>query len=138
MTSTTKNTHLKPTNYLNVAVVQDLDELSPFITVECANYDAYLQQGDTCVIANTAGHLRLVEVVEIKETPTEELALEVVSGIDTFGYSQRVEQRKKAAELKEKMQKRAKQLQDIVLYQTLAKDDPEMAALLADFQGLGL
>jgi tRNA A37 N6-isopentenylltransferase MiaA len=44
--------------------------------------------------------------------------------------------RAKAVELKAKMEARAKQLQDIALYQMLAKDDPDMAELLKEYQDI--
>ena len=56
--------------------------------------------------------------------------------MDVSEYDSRVQRRKQAAELKAKMQARAKQLQDLVLYQTLAKEDPEMAQLLQEFAAL--
>jgi hypothetical protein len=51
-------------------------------------------------------------------------------------FDYRVSVRKQAAELKAKMQERAKQLQDIALYQMLAKEDSEMMELLGQFQSL--
>lgn len=64
------------------------------------------------------------------------LEREIVSIVDTAEYDARVAQRKLAADLKAKMQERAKKLQDVALYQMLAKDDPEMAALLSEYQNL--
>jgi hypothetical protein len=65
------------------------------------------------------------------------MSREVVCKIDTTDYKARVETRKKAAELKAKMQERAKKLQDIAIYKMLAEKDDEMAQLLADFTNLG-
>lgn len=128
----------KLTNYLNVAVVQFLNDGTAFRTIECANYDGSLEVGDLCIVQTASHGMGLAEVVEIKDHPTQELRREVVTKVCTEAYDQRVEQRKKAAELKAKMQERAKKLQDIALYQMLAKDDPEMAQLLEEFQGLPL
>lgn len=44
--------------------------------------------------------------------------------------------RNKAAELKAKMEARAKQLQDIALYKMLAENDPDMAELLNEYQAI--
>lgn len=131
-----ENTMQKMTNYLNVAKVQFLNTDAPFNTFECANYDPILAAGDICVVANAKQDMMLAEVMEITQSTEAELNTEVVIGVDISDYNARVEKRKRAAELKVKMQERAKQLQDIVLYQTLAKDDPEMAELLKEFGAL--
>lgn len=126
------------TNYLNTALIHFLDDRDSSRTYTYANYVADLQVGDLCVVMSAQhgmGVARVVDIVQENDTP---LAREIVCKIDTADYDARVERRKKAAELKAKMQERARQLQDIVLYQTLAKDDPEMAQLLSDFTNLGI
>lgn len=127
----------KLTNYLNVAVVQFLNDNVALRTIECANYEA-LEVGDLCVVRTAKRGMDLAEVVELKDRLKEELCCEVVARVDTYYYDERVKQREKATELKTKMRERAKKLQDIALYQMLAKDDPEMAQLLEEFQGLPL
>lgn len=126
----------KMTNFVNVAEVQFLDEKVPFRTYEYANYDPDIKVGDLCVVASAHHGMGLAEVVELKATPREDLYREIVCKVDTAAFDARVETRAKAAELKEKMQERAKQLQDIVLFQTLAKEDPEMQAMLEAFKAL--
>ena len=116
----------KLTNFVNVAVVQFLDETVDFRTFEYANYDPNIAVGDLCVVKTAHHGMGLASVVEIKQKPTEDLYREIVSKVDTTDFDARVERREKTAELKAQMQERAKQLQDIVLYRTLAKEDPEM------------
>lgn len=126
------------TNYVNVAKVHFLNDTTAFRTIECANYCTELIVGDLCVV-KTANHgMGLAEVDEISTRPEKELTREVVARVDTSDYDTRVEQRKQLAELKTKMQERAKKLQDIALFSMLAKEDPEMAQLLQQYQGLGL
>lgn len=126
----------KFTNFVNVAVVEFLKDDVAFRTFEYANYDPTLAVNDLCVVMSAHHGMGLAEVVEIKATPSADLYREIVSKVDTTEYNARVERRAKAAELKERMQTRAKQLQDLVLYQTLAKEDPEMQELLKAFQAL--
>ena len=126
----------KMSNYLNVAVVQFLHNDKAFATYEYANYETGLSAGDLVVVMSAHHGMGLAEVVEIKDHTDNELYREIVSRVDTFDFDNRVAQRKMAAELKAKMQERAKQLQDIVLYQTLAKEDPEMAKMLQDYMAL--
>jgi hypothetical protein len=126
----------KMSNYVNVAVVQFLKDDIAFRTFEYANYTPDLAVGDLCVVMSAHHGMGLAEVVEIKDRPTSDLYREIVAKVDTASFDERVAKRQQAAELKVKMQERAKQLQDIVLYQTLAKEDPEMAKMLRDYMSL--
>lgn len=124
----------KITNYLNVAKVHFV-AYNRACTEGIANFDPNLAIGDLCVISDN-GHYILAKVVEICESTGEELMAEIVSRVDTTDYDNRVAARKAAADLKAKMEARAKKLQDIALYQMLAKDDPEMAELLKNYQDI--
>lgn len=126
------------TNYINVAEVQFLNDNHAFRTIECANYDPGLAVNQLCVVKAASHGFGLAEVVGIKDEPAQELRCEIVAGVNTIDYDNRVAHRARAAELKAKMQERAKRLQDIILYKTLAKEDPEMAQLLQDFETLGV
>ena len=125
----------KITGYLNCVKVtfQGGDKPSPF---HFANFENDLAVGDVCVVKCTNDTLNVVRVAEIIEDVTVDVYYEVVAKVDTDRFVARLEARAKAAELKAKMEARAKQLQDIALYQMLAKDDPDMAALLQEYQGL--
>lgn len=131
-----ENKMQKMTGYLNIAVIHFLNDDTPFRTFECANYTPDLAAEDICVVMSANHGMGLAEVVEIKDRTEGDIFREIVARVDSSEYEHRVEQRKQAAELKAKMQERAKQLQDIVLYQTLAKEDPEMAQMLKDFMAL--
>lgn len=123
------------TNYLNVAVIKylDSDRVSNY---KYANFDSALHKGDLCVVKSLNHGLGLARVVEIIEQNDIQTVREIVAKVDTQDYDFRVAARKDAAELKVKMQERAKKLQDIALYQMLAKDDPEMQDLLNRYQSL--
>lgn len=137
----------KITGYLNVVKIKAITDtgVNPHI-YEYANYDEDLAVNDVCVVTGLTKvrdlgstilrGLSVATVVAIEERNDIEVAGEVVAKIDMRHYDNRVRSRIKAAELKAKMEARAKQLQDIALYQMLAKDDPDMAALLEEYQGL--
>lgn len=133
MEETTMAINNNITNYLNIARVLKSDGR----IYDHANYIPDLKEGDHCVVVSANRDMTVAKVTEIIYVNDIPQSGEVVTTIDTTDYDYRVETRKKAAELKAKMQERARQLQDIVLYQTLAKDDPEMAQLLSDFTNLG-
>ena len=129
----------KITNYFNIARVQFLTDDGPSKR-SYANFDPSIEVGDTCVChwrdgwqKDSFGVAKVIEILNVTDVETTD---EIVAKFDMDAYNARVENRRKAAELKAKMEERAKKLQDIILYQTLAKEDSEMAALLADYQNL--
>lgn len=124
------------TNYLNIAKIQYLNNDTAHSRYDYANFDPELKLGDLCVVKSAHHGLGLAKVVEIQDRNDVELQREIVAKVDTDAFDARVAVRKQAAELKAKMQERAKQLQDIALYQMLAKDDPDMMELLNRFQSL--
>lgn len=110
----------------------------PWVEKKCACYGLDLKENDTCVVHVPGAGLLVgtVEAVHAPETVEEPLTAEVVDKVDETAFKARVEQRKLEKELKAKMAERAKKLQDIVLYETLAKSDPEMQQLLDQYKTL--
>ncbi len=100
-----------------------------------ACYDLTIVEGDICVVKSAHHGLGIARVAGFITT-TEELTREIVCKCDFSDYNKRVEDRKRMMELRDLMTARAKKLQDIALFQMLAKEDPEMASLLADYQRL--
>lgn len=126
----------KITNYLNAVKIQYLDSSTPNYIIY-ANFDAFLQVGDLCVVKSAHHGLGLAKVVEVIDRNDYEISSrEIVARVDDADYKARVAARTKAAELKAKMEERAKQLQDVALYQMLAKDDSVMMELLEAYQAL--
>lgn len=123
------------TNYLNIANIKYLDSDKTSI-YNYANFDPELKEGDLCVVKSLNHGLGLARVTEIVNTNDAKTPREIVAKVDTHDYDFRVASRKNAAELKAKMQERAKQLQDIALYQMLAEKDPEMKELIDRYQSL--
>lgn len=124
-------------NYFNIAKIQYLDS-NQASSGNYANFDVTLKKGDLCVVKSLNHGLGLAKVVEIVDQNDIQTPREIVAKVDTQDYDFRVAARKDAAELKAKMQARAKQLQDIALYQMLAEKDPDMQELLNRYQNLPL
>ena len=123
------------TNYLNTAKIQYLDNTTPSHH-DYANFDPELKEGDICVVLSAHHGFGLARVVEIQDRNDADLQREIAARVDTTAYNERVRVREEMAELKTKMKERAKKLQDVALYQMLAKEDPEMAKLLTRFKNL--
>lgn len=130
-----EETMAKIENYLNIAVIRFLDERNNNY-YKYANFIPELKENDVVAVMSANHGMGLAKVVDIVDQNDLALEREIVSIVDTADYDARVAQRKLAADLKAKMQERAKKLQDVALYQMLAKDDPEMAALLSEYQNL--
>ena len=123
------------TNYLNAIKIKFIGDSSPCGYIY-ASFEPDLKVGDLVVVKPAHHSINLARVDEILEGNNHETTREVVCKVDTTAYNERVKIRNQAAELKAKMQERAKQLQDIALYQMLAKDDPEMQVLLNEYRSL--
>lgn len=123
------------TNYLNVAEVKYVNAPTRGV-FQYANFESDLTVGDLCVVKSEENTLLVAEVEKILEPVDHELYREVVAKVHTGAYDTRVACRAKAAELKAKMEARAKQLQDVALYKMLAENDPDMAALLNEYQAI--
>lgn len=123
------------TNYLNIAKIQYTDNTATS-RYDYANFDPELKVGDLCVVMSVSHGLGLAKVVEIIDQNDIETPREIVARVNADAYYERVNVRSKAVELKAKMQERAKKLQDIALFQMLAKEDSEMAEMLKAYQGL--
>lgn len=123
------------TNYFNAVKIQFIGDTMPCKYIY-ANFDSYLKVGHLCVVKPAHHGIALAKVVEILDGNDYETPREIVSIVDTSFYDERVKAREKLAELKSQMEKRAKQLQDIALYEMLAKDDPAMMDLLNQYRSL--
>lgn len=122
------------TNYLRAIKVKFIGESSPCgYPYACFNA---VEVGDLVVVKPAHHSINLARVEEILEGTDYETTREVVCKVDTTEYNERVKIRNRAAELKAKMQERARKLQDIALYQMLAKEDSEMQALLNEYRSL--
>ena len=123
------------TNYLNVVKVQYMSDRKPS-DYKYVNFDPELKVGDVCITKYSGDCYGVAKVVEILDDTDAKTDREIVSKVDMSAYNKRVTNRAKAAELKAKMEERAKQLQDIALYQLLAKDDSAMMELLKEYQAI--
>lgn len=130
-----ENTMHNITNYLNAVKIKFINDQFTCKYIY-ANFETDLKVGDLCVVKPAHHDLALARVIEVIDQNDFETPREVVAKVHTDFYDERVANRAKAAEIKAKMQERAKQLQDIALYQMLAKDDPAMLDLLNEYQAL--
>lgn len=129
-----KETIIMTGNY-RIAEVQFLEGSNTNQKYNYACYDHSVVEGDICVV-KTAHHGLSIAKVAGFITSDEELTREIVCKADFTEYNKRVEARKRMGELKDLMNARAKQLQDIALFRTLAGNDAEMAKMLSEYEQL--
>lgn len=106
---------------------------------EFACFDPAIKIGDAVLVKSAHHGFGLAVIISARPKTHEDdtkVSREVISHVDMESYSARVNNRHKAAELKEQMERRAKELQDIVLYETLAANDAKMLELLTEFKDL--
>ena len=129
-----KETIIMTGNY-RIAEVQFLEGTNANHKYSYACYDLSIVEGDICVVKTAHHGLSIAKVVGFIDSD-EELTREIVCRADFTDYNKRVEARKRMAELKDLMNTRAKQLQDVALFKMLAKDDPDMAGMLKEYEQL--
>lgn len=95
-----------------------------------------LKRGDI-VVVDTALGVNVAEVQEYVTKPyTEAVAKWVISKVDLKAHKQRVARERKLMKIKEQMDARKQELQDIQLYEFLAAQDDSMADLLNEYKEL--
>lgn len=106
---------------------------------EFACFDTALKIGDAVLVMSGHHGFALAIIISARPKTHEDdtkITREVISHVDLESYNARLMNRRAAADLKKQMEHRAKELQDIVLYETLAVNDAKMLDLLTQFKNL--
>ncbi len=120
----------------NIAEVQFIEGNNKDTKYLYACYDDTIVVGDICVVKSAHHGFGIAQVVGFVESTDQDITREIIGKVSFEAYNKRVEDRKRAAELKSMMNVRAKQLQDIALFQMLSEKDPDMANMMAEYQYL--
>lgn len=101
------------------------------------NDDIYV--GDCVLCDTTCGYniAKVVNVIPKLEYDGTKVTKEIICKVDFSDFNHRAETRKKKEAIKKQMDKMVKENHDIVLYQMLAKENPEMENMLREYQSLG-
>ncbi len=94
--------------------------------------DMPIEQGDI-LVAESINGLGLVEVVGIKSQSSKAKRW-IVDKVDMSSYNARREKERKKAELEKKMEQRMKQMDKLTRFREMAKNDPEMARMLQEYE----
>lgn len=126
--------------YEEVAAVKFIDGTNTTKVYHFALYNREVNVGDYALVKSNNGcggsNFGVVQVVGIDAaaefTGTAPTA-EIICKVNMDDYTKRVEIRKEREVLKKKMDKLVKDSQELVIYQTIAARNPEMAELLAAY-----
>lgn len=96
-----------------------------FLTVEA------LELGNKVVVDTQSG-LKIATVVRTRGISVTSASRWVVQKINTNAHEERLRKQEIVVEIKNKLRKRKDEMEDILIYQKLAKDDPEIKKLLEE------
>ena len=91
------------------------------------------------VVVDTCGDFKVAKVTAIirKENYRGvDVTREVVCKVDPYNYERRKEIKKQKAKLKKQMDELLAKNQELILYQAIAENNPEMAKMLAEYTAL--
>jgi predicted Mrr-cat superfamily restriction endonuclease len=99
--------------------------------------DQEVAKGDLVVCETSRGYgIGTVVGEETHETRRKMATAWIISKVDLTAHKIRLEKEQKMSVLKAKMTERKKALEDEAVFALLADKDPEMAAMLAEFNAL--
>lgn len=128
----------KKTGYNSVVEIRFLNGTNTNKTYIYACYESGIKKGDICVVKSAHHGFGIGEITSVYNgTIDEPIYREIVCIVNFDAYNTRVENRERIKQLKEQMKKRSEQLQDIALYEMLAKNDKTMMDLLDEFKTIG-
>jgi uncharacterized membrane protein len=94
-----------------------------------------LKTGDA-VVCDTIRGLVVGNVVAVLDTLTKNAVKMIVDKVDMDNYNKRLEIEKRKRMIKDKMVERRKEIEEKIIYKTLAEVDPMMAKLLNEYEKL--
>jgi len=126
------------TGNFKVARVNFLNGVNTTKEYTFALFDENVSIGDI-VVCDTAYGFNLGRVVSINnknETNSNKVTKEIVCRVDMSNFQQRKENRERIAKLKNMMEQRIKELQDITLFEMMAKKDDKLKGMLDEYKVL--
>ena len=94
-----------------------------------------VRKGDL-VVVDTRNGFALAEVTTATASEVIKATKEVVNVVDMQAYNERCARKKRISELREKMDAKVHELQEIAVYEMLSKSDPELASMLDELKRL--
>lgn len=126
--------------YEEVAAVKFIEGSNTTKTYHFALYNREVNVGDLALVKSNNGYygsnfgvVKVIGIDAAAEFAGTAPTAEIICKVNMDDYTKRVEMRKEREALKKKMDKLVKDSQELVVYQTIAAQNPEMAELLAAY-----
>ena len=126
--------NMKLTGYDKVAVIEIGGN-----DYHYALYDWDVEAGNKVLVTGNSNILKVKEVItkdEAKERYPNDITAEVMCKVDLSLYETRVENRKKAEELRKKMDQKIAEMDEMNKYVVYAEKNPELAKMLEEYREL--
>lgn len=106
-----------------------------------ALYDNVIRVGDNVLVTGKASNkiLLINEIItpeEFTKRTDKCITEEVICKVDLSAYNQRIENRKKAADLRKQMDRKIAEMDEMNKYTMYAERNPELAKMLAEYREL--
>lgn len=97
------------------------------------------KEGDTVLVTDASRPVRIVSIKNVADCiTTDHIHSEVKCKVDLSAFEKRVSDRKRAQELIDSMDRKIKEMDKIKTYELYAKDNPELAAMLEEYNKLNV
>ena len=128
----------KLTGYKKVAVIRTDGGINDY---HFAIYDDGVDYcPDDKVMVSSNDRIQVIREVitpeEAKERFDGDITAEVIGRIDTTAYFKRIKKRKEAKRIKDEMDKKVKEMDELLKYEMYAKQSPDFLALLDQYKEL--
>ena len=127
--------------YEEVASVKFVEGTNTTKVYHFALYDHAVEVGDLALVKSNSGYgsanfgvVRVMGIEPAAEYTGSAPTAEIICKADFSAYEKRCKMREDRAALKKKMDKMVKDSQELLVYQTIANNNPEMAELLAAYR----
>lgn len=122
-------------NY-NVAMVQFLQGTNTTTKYAFALFDNEVTYGNLvlCDTSNGYGVGRVMDIVSQDDYKGTQVTKEVICKVDFTAFEQRKENRAKAQKIQKEMDKKIKDMQEMMLYEMMAEKNPELKEMLEQYK----
>ena len=107
------------------------------VTYYYALYDENISVGDSVLVTGRCNSVcvidEIITVDEAKDKTTKPITAEVKCKVDLSAYETRVQNRIKAEKLKQQMDKKIAEMDELNKYVMYAERNPELASMFAEF-----
>ena len=136
--TTEREDFIMPTSAYKTVLISFLSGANTDCTYPYACYDDTIVNDDTVVVSTGHHGFSLARIADAnpKNPGKVQYSREVVCKVDFSAYEARKEKAQRAAQLRQQMDEKVKQLQTYAIYEMMADKDPALKAMLDEYKAL--